>query len=92
MKPFAPTSPDGSRSFPAKRLCKGVGEWNHYYVRGINGEIRLWVNGEEVSGGTGCDPALGLSLPRIRRIAGRVQESAHPRAALSSDQNPGRKQ
>jgi hypothetical protein len=59
MKPFAPTSPDGRRSFPAKRLSKGVDEWNHYYVRCINGEIRLWVNGEEVSGGNGCEPSRG---------------------------------
>src|SRR5204862_5514127 len=47
MEPFPPTSPDGKRSFPRKNLSKGVGEWNHYYVRAINGEIRLWVNGEE---------------------------------------------
>ena len=59
MKPFPPLSPDGSRSFPSKNLSKGVGEWNHYYVRGINGEIRLWVNGEEVSGGEQCDPSEG---------------------------------
>jgi hypothetical protein len=59
MKPFAPTSPDGSRSFPRKNLSKGVNEWNHYYVRGINGEVRLWVNGEEVSGGSGCEPRHG---------------------------------
>jgi len=59
MKPFPPLSPDGSRSFPRKRLAKGHGEWNHYYIRAINGEVRLWVNGEEVSGGTGCDPAWG---------------------------------
>jgi hypothetical protein len=59
MKPFPPTSANGSRSFPTKRLSKGVGEWNHYYVRAINGEIRLWVNGEEVSGGNGCTPATG---------------------------------
>ena len=59
MTPFAPTSPDGSRSFPSKRLSKGVGEWNHYYVRAINGEVRLWVNGEEVSGGTNCQPRTG---------------------------------
>ena len=52
-------SPDGSRSFPSKQLSKGVGEWNHYYVRCVNGEVRLWVNGEEVSGGTGCEPAEG---------------------------------
>lgn len=59
MTPFPPTSPNGSRSFPSKNLSKGVGEWNHYYVRGINGEIRLWVNGEEVSGGSGCTPRAG---------------------------------
>ncbi len=59
MTPFPPTSPNGSRSFPSKNLSKGVNEWNHYYVRGINGEIRLWVNGEEVSGGSGCTPHAG---------------------------------
>lgn len=59
MTPFAPTSPNGSRSFPRKNLSKGVNEWNHYYVRCINGEVRLWVNGEEVSGGTGCQPHRG---------------------------------
>jgi hypothetical protein len=59
MTPFPPLSPDGSRSFPRKNLSKGVGQWNHYYVRAINGEVRLWVNGEEVSGGTGCNPASG---------------------------------
>jgi hypothetical protein len=59
MKPFPPTSPNGQRSFPRKNLSKGVGEWNHYYIRGINGEVRLWVNGEEVSGGSDCDPRTG---------------------------------
>jgi hypothetical protein len=59
MKPFPPVSPNGERSFPAKRLSKGAGEWNHYYVRCINGEVRLWVNGEEVSGGADCDPRSG---------------------------------
>jgi hypothetical protein len=59
FKPFAPVSPDGTRSFPRKNLSKGVGEWNHYYVRAINGEIRLWVNGEEVSGGSDAQPRTG---------------------------------
>lgn len=59
MKPFPPTSPNGSRSFPRKNLSKGVGEWNHYYIRAINGEARLWVNGEEVSGGSDCEPRKG---------------------------------
>ncbi|NLH15695.1 MAG: DUF1080 domain-containing protein [Phycisphaerae bacterium] len=59
MKPFPPLSPDGSRSFPRKNLSKGVGQWNHYYVRAINGQVRLWVNGEEVSGGSDCQPRSG---------------------------------
>lgn len=59
MKAFPPTNADGTRSFPRKQLSKGLNEWNHYYIRAINGEVRLWVNGEEVSGGTGCTPATG---------------------------------
>ena len=59
MKPFPPVAPDGKRSFPSKNLSKGVNEWNHYYIRAINGEVRLWVNGEEVSGGTDITPATG---------------------------------
>jgi hypothetical protein len=59
LQPFPPLSPNGSRSFPRKELSKGVGEWNHYYVRAINGELRLWVNGEEVSGGNGAEPRTG---------------------------------
>jgi len=59
MTPFPPLSPNGSRSFPSKNLSKGVNQWNHYYIRAINGEVRLWVNGEEVSGGTGCSPSTG---------------------------------
>ncbi|WP_417849570.1 3-keto-disaccharide hydrolase [Thalassoglobus sp.] len=59
MKPFPPLSPNGQRSFPRKNLSKGVDQWNHYYIRAINGEVRLWVNGEEVSGGNECNPKSG---------------------------------
>lgn len=59
LEPFEPRSPDGSRSFPRSNRGRGAGEWNHYYVRGINGEIRLWVNGEEVSGGRNAQPRSG---------------------------------
>lgn len=59
LDPFPPLSPDGSRSFPRHERSRGAGEWNHYYVRGINGEIRLWVNGVEVSGGRDARPATG---------------------------------
>lgn len=74
MQPFAPVmrydagdgstftvgTPDGSRSFPRRRLTRPAGEWNHYYVRAIDGEVRLWVNGEEVTGGKRCMPARGF--------------------------------
>ena len=59
MKPFPPVAPNGKRSFPSKSLSREHGQWNHYYVRAINGEVRLWVNGEEVSGGTNCEPRTG---------------------------------
>lgn len=60
MVPFEPKAPKSNRSFPSKNLSKGMEQWNHYYIRAINGEIRLWVNGEEVSGGTQCDPKTGF--------------------------------
>ncbi len=60
MIPFEPKAPGGSRSFPSKNLSLGVGEWNHYYIRAIDGEVRLWVNGGEVSGGTKCNPKTGF--------------------------------
>ncbi|MDB4618358.1 DUF1080 domain-containing protein [Akkermansiaceae bacterium] len=60
MTPFPPLSANGSRSFPTKRLTKAANEWNHYYIRALNGEVRLWVNGEEVSGGANCDPKEGF--------------------------------
>jgi len=59
LRPFEPRSPDGSRSFPRDERSRGAGHWNHYYVRGVNGELRLWVNGAEVSGGSGADPRTG---------------------------------
>lgn len=59
MTPFPPVSPNGQRSFPSARHSRGTPEWNHYYVRAVNGEVRLWVNGHEVSGGRDCTPATG---------------------------------
>ncbi|MGD1978677.1 MAG: DUF1080 domain-containing protein [Akkermansiaceae bacterium] len=60
MKPFPPVAPNGRRSFPSKETTKGINQWNHYYIRAIDGEVRLWVNGEEVSGGNGISPAAGF--------------------------------
>ncbi|MDF1811613.1 MAG: DUF1080 domain-containing protein [Verrucomicrobiales bacterium] len=59
MKPFPPAGPRGRRSFPSKETTKGINQWNHYYIRAIDGVVRLWVNGEEVSGGEDISPASG---------------------------------
>ncbi len=59
MKPFPPVAPDGNRSFPRANHSKPTPEWNRYYVRAVNGEVRLWVNGVEVSGGKDCSPSEG---------------------------------
>ena len=59
LKPFEPVAPNGKRSFPTHQTTKGHGEWYHYYIRCINGEVRLWVNGKEVSGGKDATPANG---------------------------------
>jgi putative heme-binding domain-containing protein len=59
MNPFPPVAPNGKRSFPSKETTKGINQWNRYYVRAVDGEVRLWVNGEEVSGGDGIEPASG---------------------------------
>ncbi len=52
-------SPQSSRSFPTRRNTKPHGEWNHYYVRAVDGEVRLWINGEQLNGGTECKPSEG---------------------------------
>jgi len=59
LQPFPPLSPDGSRSFPKANHSKPSPNWNFYYVRAIDGEVRLWVNGHEVSGGSKANPAEG---------------------------------
>jgi hypothetical protein len=58
-KTYTVGNPKSSRSFPTRRLVRPVGEWNHYFVRAIDGEVRLRVNGEEVNAGTRCAPSTG---------------------------------
>ena len=60
MTPYPPLSPNAVRSYPSAENTKQHGEWNHYYIRAINGEIRLWVNGTELSGGKDCQPSKGF--------------------------------
>ncbi len=58
-KAYKVGNPKSRRSFPTERRTLAAGQWNHYYIRAINGEVRLWVNGKEVTGGNNCQPATG---------------------------------
>ena len=60
MVPFPALAPNGSRSFPTQQTTKSAGEWNHYLIRAVDGTIRLWVNGAQVSGGEKCEPSQGF--------------------------------
>ena len=58
MTPFPPVGPD-DRSFPSENRTKPYGNWNHYYIRAVDGVVRLSVNGKEVSGGYNIKPKVG---------------------------------
>jgi hypothetical protein len=45
-----PDNPRGSRSRSIENRCRGRGEWNTYDVVGIDGVIKLAVNGKFVNG------------------------------------------
>ncbi|MFM8890807.1 MAG: family 16 glycoside hydrolase, partial [Planctomycetia bacterium] len=69
----------------------GTPEWNHYFIRAIDGEVRLWVNGHEVSGGSDCKPATGhLCLEaegapvEFRRLKIRPLDAAAGKAAATT--------
>src|SRR3954470_3125326 len=49
----------GDRSFPSAELSKSSPEWNHYKITGKDGEVRLEVNGQEVTVGKNCVPRRG---------------------------------
>jgi hypothetical protein len=50
----------GKRSFPSEERSRSSPEWNHYRIECNNGEIRLSVNGKEVTVGRGCVPRKGF--------------------------------
>jgi hypothetical protein len=60
MTPQPPTAQSGKRSFPSEKRTKPSPEWNHYRVTCNKGEIRLEVNGKEVTVGKDCVPRKGF--------------------------------
>jgi hypothetical protein len=53
------TSQNKARSFPIEDRVKDSPEWNHYRVEARDGELRLSVNGKEVTVGKDCVPRKG---------------------------------
>lgn len=52
--------PEGwERCLPSEDRVKGAPAWNHYRVIGVDGTIKLEVNGKEVSGGKDIKPRQG---------------------------------
>jgi hypothetical protein len=63
MTPFGRISKTGARSFPIEDRTKPSPEWNHYHLEANGGELRLSINGKEVTVGKNCVPRKGyLSL------------------------------
>ncbi|MEZ6062200.1 MAG: family 16 glycoside hydrolase [Planctomycetaceae bacterium] len=49
----------GSRAFPTEERSKPSPEWNHYRITGIDGTLKLEVNGRQVTSGRDCSPRKG---------------------------------
>jgi len=60
MTAVAPTAKSGVRSFPSEKRVKPSPEWNHYRVTCNAGEIKLEVNGKQVTVGRDCVPRKGF--------------------------------
>ncbi len=59
MTPFGRISKTGQRSFPIEDRTHPSPEWNHYRLVANAGELRLSVNGKEVTVGKDCVPRKG---------------------------------
>ncbi|MDP7070742.1 MAG: DUF1080 domain-containing protein [Phycisphaerales bacterium] len=59
MTPDRPHPAGWARCLPSEARTKGAGEWNHYRIECIDGQVSLAVNGKVVSGGYDCNPRRG---------------------------------
>lgn len=59
MTALDPVAKSGVRSFPSEKRVRPSPEWNHYRIECNNGEIRLSVNGKQVTAGKDCVPRKG---------------------------------
>lgn len=59
MTAVDPVAKSGVRSFPSEKRVKPSPEWNHYRIECNQGEIKLHVNGKQVTVGRDCVPRKG---------------------------------
>lgn len=78
-------SANGRRSFPSEERTRPSPEWNHYRVVANHGDIRLSVNGKEVTVGKAASPRKGYLMLesegaecRFRNLRIRELPSTHP--------------
>ena len=64
MKPDRPHPAGWERSLPSEKRAKPSPEWNHYHLVANRGELRLSVNGKEVTVGKDCVPRRGYLRDR----------------------------
>lgn len=88
LTPDRPHPRGAMRCLPSEHRCKPAGEWNHYRVTCRDGDLKLEVNGKQVSGGSNCSPHKGYiclesegSEAHFRNI--RIQEL--PSSGASGD-------
>jgi len=55
-------SPDGIRSFPSEERTLASPQWNHYHVEANDGDIRLSVNGKQVTIAENAKPRKGYLM------------------------------
>lgn len=59
LRPDRPHPKGAMRSLPSEQRSKPSPEWNHYRITCRDGQIKLAVNGKEVSGGSESVPRKG---------------------------------
>jgi hypothetical protein len=59
MKPDKPHPAGWMRSLPGEKRCKPAGQWNHYRLESLDGNITLAVNGKAVTRASDAKPRKG---------------------------------
>lgn len=96
MTTVEPVAKRGTRSFPREKRVKPSPEWNRYRITGNAGELRLEVNGREVTVGRDCLPRKGYlalesegSPVHFRNLRIKELPSSNPTPAQTAEPYAG---